>query len=240
ISNACIVANGGVDVTVDDGEIEYVSEYDAHGSSGNVDPTPIHMEPQEISFISEPVCDSLVLPKVKNGGTINPGHYPSITVNNKDLIMSPGLYCVDGDFKATGGIISVSGDNRDGVTIYIKNGNFTVSGNVTVNLRAPMDDKDDEVFIPQGVPPAVRGLLIYLAEDNFGQASILGNATSSYRGTIFAPDGTIEVGGSGSTVSDLYSQFVANTVVVHGTADMQVTFDEDMITTQDPSLSLYK
>jgi hypothetical protein len=239
VSNACMVVNGGVDVTVETGSITYVTEYDDHGASGVIDPTPVQDGPLAKLSIPAPDCDSLTdYARVQNGGNISSGHYPSIRVTSGDLVMEPGLYCVDGSFTANGGTISVSGDDMDGVTIYIINGDFDTTGNVTVNLRASMPDAHPPtVPAPNG---SIYGLLIYLAAGNTGEASLLGDSTSTYRGTVFAPDGTIKVGGGSSTMSNYFSQFIANTVKIHGTSDMEITFDEDMIFQGAPSLSLYK
>lgn len=242
VSNACLVVNGSVDVTVDPGSITYVSEYDDNGASGIIFPTPtqpVPLQAAQILSISAPVCGFTSFEKVKNGGIIAPGNYPSITVTNGDLVMAPGLYCVDGNFKATGGTIEVSGDpDLDGVTIYIKNGDFDIAGNVTVNLRATMQDADSTT--PYAEDGSLYGLLIYLAAGNTGEVSLLGDSDSTYRGTVFAPDGTIKVGGGSSTMSNYYSQFIANTVKIHGTSNMTITFDADMIVQGAPALSLYK
>jgi hypothetical protein len=227
LSKACLVVSGGVSVSANG--IYYVTDYDQHGASGDIEPTPEYKDPANMPdlpiFALE--CGS-AQEKVKNGGVIEPGDYPEIKVSSKDLVMAPGLYCVDGDFEATGGMISVSGDDDDGVTIYIRNGNFSMAGNVVVNLRAAMNDSSS----------AIPGLLIYLAEGNTGEAAIQGTGDSSFRGTIFAPDGDIEVGGTGSSVSDLYTQFIGATVKIHGTSDMHISFDDDMIASSSSDVSL--
>jgi len=227
-SNACLVVNGSVSINVN-GDIYYVTDYDRHGASGDISPTPTQTSNKlPDPTIAAPDCGTTDHGKVKNGGSITPGNYSEIKVTSNDLVMAPGLYCVDGDFKATGGTISVSESDDDGVTIYIRNGSFSMGGNVVVNLRAAMNENSS----------AIPGLLIYLAEGNTGEASILGTGDSSYRGTVFAPDGDIEVGGTGSNVSNLYSQFIGATVMIHGTSDMNITFDDDMIVQNASDVSL--
>lgn len=233
-SNSCIEKNGGVDVSVVQ-EIYYTTDYTDNGTSGGVSPAPQQASASiPLWTIPAPDCNDPSLingGNVGNGGNIQPGRYTNIRTENKDLNLAPGLYCVSGDFKAIGGTVSVdSADMSEGVTIYITNGDFSISGNVTVNLRAPMVDS----------PPAIKGVLIYLAEGNSGEVVVQGDATSSFRGTIFAPDGTIEVGGGSSTISNLSSQFIANTIKIHGSSSLVIDFDEGEVYTRPSYLTLFK
>jgi hypothetical protein len=233
-SNSCMEKNGGISVDADIG-IYYFTTYSDNGTSGMVDPAP---KPAGVRIpdwqIDPPDCSAVPSQsKVQNGGEIYPGRYPSISVLNKDMIMHPGLYCVDGAFKANGGTISVLGDSKDGVTIYMTGGTFTTSGSVTINLRAPMDGSE-------GMGPSLKGVLIYLAEGNTNEVTIQGDSDSSYRGMVFAPDGSIEVGGGASLVGNLSSQFIGNTVKIHGTSNMNVEFDESMVSSRPAYLALFK
>lgn len=233
-SNSCLEKDGGVTVTADTG-IFFYNGYANNGSSGSVSPAP-QQAPNRIPIWDITPPDCMAVPeqgKVNNGGEIQPGRYPSIAVTNKDLVMAPGLYCVSGDFKATGGTISVSGDNKDGVTIYIINGDFSTGGNVTVNLRAPKEGS-------AGLPPALKGVLIYLAKGNDGVVTVQGNTGSTYRGTVFAPSGAVEVGGGSSVLGNLSSQFIGNTVKFHGTSGMDVEFNEDEVWSRPAYLALQR
>jgi hypothetical protein len=234
-SNSCMEKNGGVDVNVVP-SVYYSTDYADNGTSGGIFPAPQQSSsgiPQWT--IPAPDCNDPSLidgGNVGNGGDIQPGRYTNIRTENRDLNMAPGLYCIiSGNFKAIGGTISVDSENEaEGVTIYLTNGDFSVAGNVTVNLRAPMIES----------PPAIKGVLIYLAEDNTGVVTIQGDATSSYRGTIFAPDGSIYVGGGSSTMSSLSSQIIANTVKIHGTTSLAVEYDGGEIYSRPSYLTLQK
>ena len=237
-SNSCLVINGSnVSVTSQE-DISYISTFHDpayHAGSPNVDPYPLQVsQPVAKPHLEAPNCGALPASgQSKNGGTISPGAYSQISLtSHKTLIMEPGLYCISGDFKATGGTIQVSGTENEGVTIYITGGEFKVAGNVDVNLRAPMLDNPANY--------AVRGLLIYLAEGNTGRVDLQGNSTSTYRGTVFAPDGTIEASGTSGATGMFSTQFVADTVVVNGNADLEITYTDDMVVNGPVTLSLYK
>ena len=233
ISNSCVEKNGGVSVNTDTG-VFYMTTFANNGTSGEVDPTPTQVtDPVPTWTIPAPDCYAPGMAdhaKVQNGGSIPPGRYPSIRINNGSMEMAPGLYCVDGAVILNGGVVTVSGSEDEGVTIYMIGGDFSSGGNATVNLRSPRIDS----------PPALKGVLIYLAVGNDGVVTIQGDSTSFYRGTIFAPDGTIEVGGGSSALGSLSSQFIGNTVKIHGTSQLDVHFNQEDVYTQPAYLNLEK
>ena len=237
-SNSCLVINGSTVSVTSAEDISYITTLHNpgyHAGSPNVDPYPVQVTESVVKpHLDAPNCGALPASgQSKNGGTISPGAYSQITLtNHKTLIMEPGLYCISGDFRATGGTIQVSGAENEGVTIYITGGEFKVAGTVNVNLRAPMVDNPANY--------AVKGLLIYLAEGNTGRVDLQGTSTSTYRGTIFAPDGTIEASGTSGATGMFSTQLVADTVVVNGNADMEITYTDDMVVNGPVTLSLYK
>jgi hypothetical protein len=233
-SNSCLLENGGIVVEVDTG-VFYMTTYSNNGTTGYISPSPALGTERIPDWDIDPPDCSLVPVKgrVNNGGDISPGRYTDIRVENKPLNMEPGLYCLSGSFTANGGTISVTGDNKDGVTIYLTSGGFNTMGNVTVNLRAPMNGS-------VGLPPSIKGMLIYLAVGNTSEAIIRGDADSTYRGTVYAPSGDIEVGGGASALGELSSQFIANTVKIHGTSNMNVEFNDEEVWTRPAYLALFK
>jgi hypothetical protein len=148
--------------------------------------------------------------------------------------MGSGLYCITEDFVANGG--SVKGH---GVTIFIEGGDFDVAGGVQVDLSAPPGNETD-CELAKICPPALPGVLIYLAPGNEGEVSLLGTADSWYEGLVFAPDGMIEAGGTGSELETLHTQLVADTVKLHGTVNVEINFD-DLLVYQIPAfIELFK
>jgi hypothetical protein len=224
-SNSCLTTNGGINVKVNPAEqgINYVDEKKINGS-GLLDPLPSKVDsPIPRIEVPTPDCNHPSLidgGKINSGGTIKPGRYESIKINGGDnLIMAPGLYCLDGDLTALGGTFI-----GNGVTIYQRKGSFDVGGNVTVQLAAPTGPAD----------PALRGMLFYAAEGNTNANKMSGGGASWYIGTMYAPDGTIELGGNNSINPTYTTQVIADYVKIHGTADMEIYFN-DALTYQIPS-----
>ena len=237
-SNACLIAGGNVDVTVNDGAIDRVGEGCSTNNGGpTVSPSPdddsVAM-PRFTHAVPAPTCPTSSATIQSGGGTISPGNYTRIRLNsnNDDLVMEPGLYCITEDFVANGG--SVTGNN---VTIYILNGDFDISGGVQVILSAPPSNETDCGAI---CDTALPGVLIYLAEGNDGEVSLLGTSDSFYEGLVYAPDGMIEAGGTGSELSEINAQLVANTVKLHGTTTVNITFDDGKYYQLPAMLELFK
>jgi hypothetical protein len=224
-SNSCLATNGGVNIKVDPPEsgISYIDELAINGS-GIISPSPskvdaaiprIHIPPPDCNHPS--LIDG---GKINGGGSLVPGRYQSIKINAGNILMlSPGLYCLDGDLTALGGTFI-----GNGVTIYQRSGSFDVGGNVTVQLSAPTAPAD----------PALRGMLFYAAEGNTSAHKMSGGGASWYIGTLYAPDGSIELGGNNSINPTYTTQIVADYVKIHGTADMDIYFN-DALTFQMPA-----
>jgi hypothetical protein len=119
-----------------------------------------------------------------------------------------------------------------GVTIYITEGNFHSSGNATINLIAP---PSRACGAPCDNKHALPGVLIYLAEGNTNEVTLLGTSDSEYLGLVYAPSGTIEAGGTSSELSEIHAQLVANDVKVHGNTSVVINFD-DQLNYQIPAL----
>jgi hypothetical protein len=168
----------------------------------------------------EPIdCESVGTPPSSefNDGNIPPGNYPGIQiVGQKSLFMQPGLYCLTGDFDV-GAQATVEGY---GVTIYLKSGRVDIKGGATVILTAPTDDNPD---------PAIKNLLIYAAQNNVLTHSIEGNGSSRYTGTIYAPDGHVKIGGTTSILPTYTTQVIAHSITVHGDANLNLMYDDDLI-----------
>ncbi len=223
-SNACMVKHGNTDV-VSEGTIGCTGTdcYTDNGTSGNVSPPPEEGQepiPRYTWNIPPPDCSTLPDMGSHNGsGTISPGRYTTIRVNasNDVLTMLPGLYCVSNGITFNGGRV-----DGEGVTIYLSGGDFTTSGNVVINLSAP-----NHSCAPSVCPPAIPGILIFMAYGNTGSVSLLGDTGSDYQGLVFAPDGTIEAGGT-SGLTAIHTQLVGNTVNIHGSPIIEVRFDENL------------
>lgn len=240
-SNSCLDTRGGVTVHVLGGERISCKQpdcYDDHGASGAVSPTPrenvgrsLPKESYEIQ--QEPECSKLPARGNYDGsGTLWPGQYDRIRIQNDDHELKPGLYCVTNEFTINGGTTAGTG-----VTIYMKNGDFHTSGNATTSLTAPpvwnCGDPCDKFY-------AIPGVLVYLAEGNTGEATLLGTEDSDYMGLVYVPSGTIEAGGTSSLLGEIHAQLIGNNVKIHGNTSIEINFNDRLNYQIPASLDLNK
>ena len=84
------------------------------------------------------------------------------------------------------------------------------------------------------------GVLVYLAPGNTNEATLLGTEDSVFRGLVFAPDGTIEAGGTSSLMREIYTQLIGNDIKVHGNTNVVVTFNDKLVFQIPAKLELNK
>lgn len=152
-------------------------------------------------------------PSVTGGGSIQYGVYDSISTQNKDdLTLGPGLYCIRGSLNINGKITG------SGVTIYLESGStgINLEGGDTITLSAPATD----VTTNYGVP----GLLIYEDPANSSELKLTGNSGFSYAGTIYAPKGSVDIGGKNGTKGTLNSQIIADAITIHGGPEIEINY----------------
>ena len=186
------------------------------------------------------------IPAVLDGSqTLQPGTYtaPLRLQNSSDVaLLAPGLYCFQDDVSINGGSLSVAtgGDSLSGVTIYMMPGGsksatyFDVgsggSGAYTVNLQAPKAADTDANNTPHN-PPALNGVVIYVAANNqCGTTAskcvdITGNATTSFRGTIYAPSGEVRLSGTAGFTSSFGSSVIGATVTINGNSGIHMLYN---------------
>ena len=211
--------NGSGEVNVTGGGINTVGTFGQVGS-GAVDPAPVENNLQVVPLtVPAPNCSLLGASQGNqtiagnSDVTLDPGQYGRVkmTSSNASLTLNPGLYCVT-EFEITGGTLIGTG-----VTIYVTSDEFKVVGASSVNMSAPN-------IGGTGVPPAIPGMLIYMAEGNDSGVELAGNALTVYTGTIFSPDGPIKIVGTEDTFA-LSSQLIGYTVDIGGNGFVNITFD---------------
>jgi len=234
-ANSCLTGSGNIDIVVENGQISFYTAY-TPPSSGSVSPAPVKVN-QKLPLFTVPLPNCSKVPNysspvsVTHSGTINPGNYSQIKLSGtEELIMTPGLYCMTGDFSTTGQV-KITGE---GVTIYFKSGQFDTSGSSLINLQAP----NCETSLC-GVPPAIRGILIFMDPSNNNIVKFTGTSDSVFMGTIFAPGGTIDVTGTGDLVT-LNTQLIANKVKVSGTSHISLNLNGAEIYQRPSSIELLK
>ena len=77
-------------------------------------------------------------------------------------------------------------------------------------------------------------------EENEGIVSMLGNEESIYAGTVYAPSGDIEVGGTANVSSVFSTQLIGWNVFVHGNAEIIINFDDGQAFQVPPRMDLQR
>lgn len=213
-SNGCLQADGGPDIDVVGGAINYVVEVD-NEDQFNPAPQPASPLPDTTLTMPEPDC----------------GHDDAWNGTGNQLLaaspLDPGLYCVSGDLRINASD-TLAGN---GITIVLSNGELRINGGGTVQITAPVADPDPS--------PAIAGLLIYAPSTNHNEIQINGNADSYFQGTVFAPGADINMLGNGQTDA-FNTQLIGWNVEVGGTADTYVVFDQLEQYNRPANLELYK
>ena len=219
--NGCLTGNGSsFNVTVNDGGVGFAGA--SAGTLSNISPAPQYIPnelPDYSTIVTEPDCSGLPNRTAPKNGviTIQPGVYDEIKRTGGALLMNPGLYCIAGSKG-----LSVSGGSvhGDGVTIFLQSGGIDITGNVSpVDIRAPEEAPDPS--------PAIPGILVYLANGNSNTVSVIGNSTSFYLGTVYAPDGDLYISGSAGTNPTFNTQLLGNNIEVSGGATIDINFNND-------------
>jgi hypothetical protein len=205
---------GGGDITVEDGMPQ-------------MEPDMWDVPPPDCSALDNNYGSFKASTKLKDTDPpekIFPGNYSLIDLGNKSRVeMEPGLYCISGDFVMSGGELK-----GEGVTIFVRKpkptqvGNFSQTGG-DIYITSP---PNGEPCSTPGCPPALQRVLIYLEEGNAGTVILTGNGYNQYQGLIYAPDGTIECGGT-AVSEGIHAQLVANSIKMDGTAYVDLTYDSD-------------
>lgn len=211
-SNGCLGINGtSYKVGVTNGGVNYVGGTD--GNPSNITPAPTKVSAPMSSdkyTVPPPNCSD---PKAKQ-----------VDGKNFNGVLTAGLYCVSGDATINGNE-TLQGK---GVTIYMIDGSLSIMGGTNVTLEAPSGP---------GVSPALSGVLIYVAN---GSVDLEGNASSSYLGLVYAPNGMIKAHGSNGTTPTFNTQLVGKHVDVSGNANIDINFNPELAYAKPSSLELYK
>ena len=183
--------------------------------------------PDEIVYPDKPAECGMAAPSPTNNPpgsdswTIYPGYYTDfpqagLIGNNKEITMSPGVYCVDGDVHWSGATFDLL-DGTSGVTIYITNGHdFSLSINSPILLDA--SNSGD-----------YAGYLIILEghHNTHPNCTINGGSYLEINGTIFAPYCNITINGDNSTDSEFNAQIIGWDVKLNGGNLINIHYNPD-------------
>jgi hypothetical protein len=228
INNGEVSSTGNGNINTDVGSAACQDKITVPEPNYRQDPYPFPPEmpdAPDICATSQPVSPV-------NNSTLAPGHYSSFPPSHgnyrnleDDIVLQPGIYCLDTDLSLTNGH-SITGND---VLIYIRDGNtFSIEGG-TLTLRG-RDAGDYE------------GYVVIVDSDFSGQSpncTINGNASTTFTGTIFAPYCDIEIDGGGKTTS-LSAQIIGYTVKVTGSQAVNLTYDEDDSAENTPKIGFMR
>lgn len=214
----------------------------------NVTPTPIGNSEVINVDLDPPSCAGLTdfnsdITGSASGTVAGPGIYNDIEVtgSGESITLNSGLYCIEGSFKATGGQIT-----GHGVTLYIlpSGGDFDTEGNALVDLSAPLPPGcEDDGSPPTGCSPAIGGLLLYFGpggSHNSPDITLGGTSGSNYAGMIYAPETSVNVGGNSGIDENITFgiSIIAYHINIHGTTDINITYDADEMPQEDAWLRM--
>ncbi len=245
-SNGCITKNGNGDVVIQPDDMRSVcaggDECYTQNGNGPIEPhDPVPGAPPlpPGSYgIPAPDCQALYgNPQNQHtgGGTLNPGRYRGIRMTtNQNLTLNPGLYCIsDDDFWVSNGF--TFGEN---VTIFLEVGadNFHTTANARVELYGPPPEPCGD---PCDLYHAIDGVLIYMAEGNHNEVTLIGGANTTFRGIVYAPTGDIKVTGTSDSAA-FQTQLIGFNIDISGNAEFDIEFLEDQVKIKPAQIDLFR
>lgn len=225
-----LTVNGNVDITVED--INIVGGIETNGGSGDINYESLVTGG---SVVYDPYADveipdftSCTAQQMRNGlrvnrtRTLTPGVYcGGITVTgNNTLTFSPGVYILDGGgLSISGGGSVIAHDvtiilTNSGGSTYGSYGTFDITGNR--NLYFSATDSGD-----------TAGIVLF--QDRNAPANgvnrILGSNVVEIDGVIYIPSQEVNYGGGVAITSDVCTQIIGRTVIMHGTPYLGTSCD---------------
>lgn len=242
-------------ILVSGGDIEVVGRFYNASPSSVINPTPLEGAAPVVPLIftppdctcgknlNGPACSNADV-SVQNSTLLGPGIYHNITLDTSSaqLTMDPGLYCINGDFTASGGAIT-----GNGVTIVMNGGSLDLSGDVSVQLSGvvPPQAAHNDLISTDGSTYDYLGLLIFADPSLYNGVAdshtlkIGGSNGNSFTGTVYAPKTMCTLSGTGGTVV-YYSQVYCDTLTVSGNANINLSYNPSQNWAVPPRLDLMK
>lgn len=238
-SNSCIVGpNNSSFIMTGGGSVAYHGNL---GFSGSIIGGPLVYSPDPMPALPIPKNPCTNPPAtwttISDSGTYNPGYYNGISVakdnkNQLGTVLNPGLYCIKGNITAQGGAV-LTGHK---VTIYMMNGNIGFDANAIINLTAPDCESPTAEC---GVPPAIRGIVIYLNPDYQHTLAFAPSSGSYIEGTILGTTTTVILQGHADP-NALHSQIICNNYSANGNTDLVINLSGAETYQVPSSLELHK
>lgn len=176
-------------------------------------------------------CSNTLITSAPADKKFSPGTYQIDSKDWDGAKLKPGLYCIKGSISLQGNgaaISSIDGPGADGgtthgVTVYMIDGGITCTGNCEINLRAVAQNADHKPA------DAIPGLVLMSKHGNTSTINWGGNSGTQFAGTVYVPDGPLDLGGTGDIITS--SQFIARSFKSHGNSQLCVKYDANMVVT---------
>lgn len=172
------------------------------GLHGDADP---YEYPPPAEMLPNAVCTGNA---VTSGSSMTPGNWSGNFPANGVDTLSPGTYCINGNFRLNAGE-TLSGS---GVTIVMNSGEIHWNGGAEVNLSAPTSGD-------------LAGMLVYAPMSNSNTMRFNGNGDTVLTGTIFMPAAPLIYNGTGS-VNPSHVQIIGYTIELTGTNTTNVVYED--------------
>ena len=153
---------------------------------------------------------------------LDPLDTPDFSFNgDAEITFEPGIYVIKGDKFSTSGKVILKGE---GVMFYLDGDKATLdwSGTESVNLSAPIDGD-------------YAGVLVFAdpAPGKSTKHNMTGKTDLVYEGTIYLPDGDLEVTGQGDLTNvSPYTMLIAREIKIGGNG--KVVFNSDYAASDVP------
>lgn len=175
--------------------------------------------PDEVFFPPEPIECSQPHPAAEMIGVdsngvenwrIRPGYYidfpqGGLVPNNKNILLMPGVYCVDSDIQWSGTTFE-SLDGSAGVTIYVRSGH-----GISININSP-------IHLDPSTSGDYRGYLFIVEGDqgSIESCTINGGSYLTLDGTIFAPYCNVTINGDNTSNALFNAQIIGWDIKLNG------------------------
>jgi hypothetical protein len=216
-----------------------VTYYGSFNFSGSVTGGPIVHSPIPLPELVIPPnpCQNPpaanLFKNVSGAGTYNPGYYNGFTAPKQSgAKFNPGLYCIKGNINAQGNG-KITGYK---VTFFMMDGNIDFAANSIINMTAPDCETPDASC---GVPPAIRGIVIYFNPAYQRTLSFAPGNTSYFEGTILGPTTTVTLQGHADPDA-IHSQIICNNYAANGNTNLTINLDGAETYQNPSSLELLK
>jgi hypothetical protein len=235
-SNGCIKCNGSPNIRVEcdpadpNCSLGSFGDFPPETCNGTWDPAPTYPVDQIDPELFSDIIPDCSLP---NAHIYTGADFEKLMKNNKLYTMASGLWCIDGNVTINANKILAGTD----VTIYMRNGDFTINGTPQINLTASSDTH---------ASPQIPGVLIYVAPPSPFDASkctnhvvkLNGTESSTFVGSVVAPCSQVSLTGTGGNT--YRGQIVGWNVEVGGDANLKLTYDESLIASSPTKIELHK